>query len=84
MMEHTMNGKGTRDRPETLTSRERFLRTIRCQPVDRACNWELGVWADNLRAVHVYKSVGFRIDPARPAKDFGGRTELYLVVETGK
>ena len=45
---------------------------------------KLGVWADNLRAVHVYKSVGFRSDPAIPAKDFDGRTELYLVVETGK
>lgn len=45
--------------------------------------WErvrLGVWADNARAIHVYESVGFRTDPAMPAKDFEGRTELYMVV----
>ena len=39
----------------------------------------LGVWADNPRAIHVYDSVGFRIDPQMPAKDFDGRIELYLV-----
>jgi ribosomal protein S18 acetylase RimI-like enzyme len=44
----------------------------------------LGVWADNPRAIHVYKSVGFKSDPAIPPKDFDGRTELYLVFETGK
>ena len=45
---------------------------------------KLGVWADNARALHVYRSVGFRSDPAIPAKDYDGRTELYLVVETGE
>ena len=44
----------------------------------------LGVWADNPRAIHVYESVGFRSDPGIPPKDFDGRTELYLVVETNK
>jgi len=42
----------------------------------------LGVWADNPRAIHVYDSVGFRIDPQMPAKDFDGRIELYLVART--
>ena len=42
----------------------------------------LGVWADNPRAIHVYDSVGFRIDPQMPAKDFDGRIELYLVACT--
>ena len=45
---------------------------------------KLGVWADNPRAIHVYESVGFKSDPAIPPKDFDGRTELYLVVETGE
>ena len=45
---------------------------------------KLGVWADNPRAIHVYESVGFQSDPAIPAKDFDGRTELYLVAETGR
>jgi ribosomal protein S18 acetylase RimI-like enzyme len=44
----------------------------------------LGVWADNMRAIHVYGSVGFRIDPTAPAKDFNGRIELYLVAETAE
>lgn len=43
----------------------------------------LGVWSDNARAVHVYRSVGFRDDPSFPPKDFDGRTELYLIVDTG-
>jgi isopenicillin-N N-acyltransferase-like protein len=43
----------------------------------------LGVWADNARALHVYRSVGFQEDPSKPPRDFNGRTELYLVVETG-
>jgi len=45
---------------------------------------KLGVWADNLRAIHVYESVGFRTEPAIPAKNFDDRTELYMVVETEK
>ena len=45
---------------------------------------KLGVWADNLRAIHVYKSVGFRTEPAIPPEDFDGRTEVYMVVETEK
>ena len=43
---------------------------------------KLGVWSDNSRAIHVYESVGYRIEPAIPAKDVDGRTELYMVVET--
>jgi len=43
----------------------------------------LGVFTDNARAVHVYRKVGFVDDPAMPAMDFDGRTELYMVVETG-
>jgi ribosomal protein S18 acetylase RimI-like enzyme len=43
----------------------------------------LGVWTDNARAVHVYRAVGFRDDPTMPAKEFAGRTELYMVAETG-
>ena len=43
---------------------------------------QLGVWADNPRAIHVYQSVGFETDPAIPAKDFDGRTEIYMVVAT--
>ena len=43
----------------------------------------LGVWTDNARALHVYRSVGFRDDPTLPAKVFDGRTEFYLAVETG-
>ena len=41
----------------------------------------LGVFADNRRAIHVYESVGFQLDPAFPARDFDGRSELYMVVE---
>ena len=44
---------------------------------------ELGVFADNPRAFHLYESMGFHHDPAFPPKDFDGRTEVYLVVETG-
>ena len=33
---------------ENLTARERFLRTVRGQPVDRAFNWELGLWGQTL------------------------------------
>ena len=42
----------------------------------------LGVWEDNARAVHVYESVGFRTDPSLPAREFDGRTEIYMVVQT--
>ena len=41
---------------------------------------QLGVWADNPRAIHVYEGVGFQIEPTLPAKDYDGRTELYMVV----
>lgn len=41
---------------------------------------QLGVWADNLRAIHVYEGVGFQIEPTLAAKDYDGRTELYMVV----
>lgn len=44
---------------------------------------KLGLWDDNPRAIHVYEAVGFRPDPAIPAQDFDGRTEIYLVVATG-
>lgn len=47
-----------------------------------AARVRLGVWADNPRAIHVYDSVGFRIDPEGPARDFDGRIELYMVVDT--
>jgi len=43
---------------------------------------QLGVWADNPRAIHVYQSVGFETAPAIPARDFDGRTEIYMVVAT--
>jgi len=43
----------------------------------------LGVFTDNARAVHVYRAVGFVDDPVMPAKDFDGRTELYMVADTG-
>ena len=43
---------------------------------------KLGVWADNPRAIHVYRSVGFHEEKEILPKDFDGRTELYLVVET--
>jgi len=45
---------------------------------------KLGVWADNPRAIHVYESVGFQRDPALPSKDFDGRIEHYMVVETAE
>jgi isopenicillin-N N-acyltransferase like protein len=48
--------------------------------IPRIC---LGVWTDNARAVHVYRSVGFRDFPDMPAKDYSGRTELYMVADTG-
>jgi ribosomal protein S18 acetylase RimI-like enzyme len=44
---------------------------------------KLGVWADNARALHVYERVGFHLDPALPAQAFDGRTEIYMVAETG-
>jgi RimJ/RimL family protein N-acetyltransferase len=40
----------------------------------------LGVFTDNPRAIHTYEAVGFRQDPDMPSKDFGGRTEVYMVV----
>jgi hypothetical protein len=43
-VEHEAESSATMDRPGTLTGRERFLRTVHCQPVDRGCNWELGLW----------------------------------------
>ncbi len=43
----------------------------------------LGVWENNRRAMHVYESLGFLPDPTRPARDFDGRRECYLVAETG-
>jgi|GEM_PF-2111882 len=43
----------------------------------------LGVFTDNARAVHVYRAVGFVDDVTMPARDFDGRTELYMVVNTG-
>jgi ribosomal protein S18 acetylase RimI-like enzyme len=43
----------------------------------------LGVWTDNSRAMHLYRSVGFNDDPRMPTRDFDGRTELYMVAETG-
>ena len=42
----------------------------------------LGVWADNLRALRAYRRVGFREDPDLPRKDFDGREEIYMVVQT--
>ena len=39
----------------------------------------LGVWEDNSRARHVYQTVGFRLDPDRPAKVYDGRVELYMI-----
>ena len=45
---------------------------------------QLGVWSENARAIHVYRTVGFHNDPALPAKDFDGRLELYMTVDTGK
>ena len=44
----------------------------------------LGVFADNPRAIRAYEAVGFREDPEVPPKDFDGRAELYMVVETAK
>lgn len=34
--------------PDKLNARERFVRTARGQPVDRAFNWELGLWGQTL------------------------------------
>jgi acetyltransferase len=42
----------------------------------------LGVWTDNARAEHVYRSVGFRDDPEKPSRDFDGRIELYMIAQT--
>ena len=42
----------------------------------------LGVFADNPRALRAYEAVGFGQDPDMPLKDFDGRTELYMAVET--
>lgn len=35
-----------------MNSRERFLATMRFQPVDRAPNWEMGYWAGTLERWH--------------------------------
>jgi uroporphyrinogen decarboxylase len=35
-----------------MNSRERFLATMRFQPVDRAPNWEMGYWAGTLDRFH--------------------------------
>ena len=45
---------------------------------------KLGVWDDNPRAIHVYEAVGFQTAPTLAAKDFDGRTEIYMVVRTGR
>ena len=46
------------------------------------CFW-LGVFADNPRAIRAYEAAGFRDDPDMPPKDFDGRTEVYMVANTG-
>ena len=45
---------------------------------------QLGVFTENERAIHVYESVGYRIDPALRPKDVDGRTEVYMVVATAR
>ena len=47
-----------------------------------AAHVRLGVWLDNARAVHVYRAVGFRDDATMPAREFEGRTELYMLIDT--
>jgi RimJ/RimL family protein N-acetyltransferase len=44
---------------------------------------QLGVFEDNARGSHVYEKVGFRLGPALRAEVFDGRTEVYMVAETG-
>ena len=41
----------------------------------------LGVNDDNPRAIHVYESVGFRHDPAKPPQDRGSHKQLYMVCD---
>ena len=41
----------------------------------------LGVNDDNPRAIHVYESVGFRHDTAKPPQDRGSHKQLYMVCD---
>ena len=47
-----------------------------------AAQVRLGVWLDNTRALHLYRAIGFRDDATMPPRDFAGRTELYMLVDT--
>ena len=42
----------------------------------------LGVFEDNLRAIHTYSSVGYKNYPEMPPKMFGGHKEIYMTVNT--
>lgn len=41
---------------------------------------KLGVFDDNPRAIHVYESVGFRIDPTIPPRKQGAHEEIYMIL----
>jgi len=42
----------------------------------------LGVFEDNLRAIHTYRSVGYKNYSDIPPKIFDGRKEIYMMVNT--
>ncbi len=42
---------------------------------------KLGVFDDNPRAIHIYESVGFRIDPTIPPRKENEHTEIYMIIE---
>ena len=41
----------------------------------------LGVFDDNPRAIHVYESVGFRVDTTKPIEERGPHKEVYMVCD---
>lgn len=41
---------------------------------------KLGVYDDNPRAIHVYESVGFQIDPSIPPRKETEHTEIYMIL----
>lgn len=56
--------------PGALTARERFLRQMRREPVDRSFNMEFGYWNENFRRWALFRDNGIR-DNAAADRFFG-------------
>lgn len=63
--------------PGTLTARERFLRQLNRQPVDRCFHWEFGYWDDNFTQWAMFTDNGVRNNDE--AERFFGFDEIRVV-----